>query len=153
MVGLNLHNSACFGESYLLIKIGTRFGALNTLLLIVLTGIVGAALARIQGLAVLRDIQETMALGQIPAQALVEGVCVLFCGALLVTPGMITDVFGVLAMMPVCRRPLARKIQDYFKERIIHGNHSFDASQVVIDMEPPVTEQNEETTATLAEHL
>ena len=77
-------------EFYLLIQLGIRLGALETLLLIVATGTVGAAIARAQGLAVLRQVQETWAVGTVPAIELIEGACVLLCGALLVTPGMVT---------------------------------------------------------------
>ena len=83
-------------EFYLLIQMGLTIGAFETFVLIVATGVVGAALARQQGLAVLQQIQEAMAVGQMPTLSLIEGACVLLCGALLVTPGMVTDAFGVL---------------------------------------------------------
>ena len=123
-------------EFYLLIQLGMFLGALNTLLFIIFTGVVGASLARMQGMAVLRDIQNTMNTGQLPARELIEGACVVFCGALLLTPGMITDLFGVLAMMPFCRRPLAQKLQAFFKARMVAKAGRSAAEQVVIDMEP-----------------
>ena len=138
-------------ELYLLIQIGTTFGALNTFFFIILTGIIGASLARIQGLAVLKDIQKTMAKGQMPAQALIEGACVLFCGALLLTPGIVTDIFGVLTMMPFCRRPIAKKLQTYFQNRVAQGTVNFSTSNVVIDMEPTSSDDQPQSPVTLLE--
>jgi len=138
-------------EFYLLIKMGIHFGAVNTILFIVLTGIVGASLARMQGMAVLRDIQNTMNTGQLPARELIEGACVVFCGALLLTPGMVTDLFGVLAMMPFCRRPLARKLQIYFQARMVDKAGHASASQVVIDMDPVQQASRQPKTITLIE--
>ena len=97
---------------------------------------VGAALARQQGLAVLQQIQNTLAVGQMPTLSLIEGACVLLCGALLVTPGMVTDAFGVLVMMPFARRPLARWVLNQVQAKMVTATESpFRASRVVIDME------------------
>ena len=92
-----------------------------------------------------------MAKGQMPAQALIEGACVLFCGALLLTPGVVTDIFGVLTMMPFCRRPLAKKLQAYFQNRIANGAVNFTSSHVVIDMEPAAPDEQAQASATLLE--
>ena len=138
-------------EFYLLIKLGIYFGAVNTILFIIFTGIVGASLARMQGMAVLRDIQNTMNTGQLPARELIEGACVVFCGALLLTPGMLTDLFGVLVMMPFCRRPLAVKLQKYFKARMVEKAGHVSASQVVIDMDPAQQASHHPQTITLIE--
>ena len=138
-------------EFYLLIQMGLSIGAFETFLLIIATGIVGAALARQQGMAVLQQIQDTMAAGQLPTLSLIEGACVLLCGALLVTPGMVTDVFGVLVMLPFGRRPLARWILNQVQAKMVTTNQSpFGASRVVIDMEPnPHARPTHETKASL----
>ena len=81
-------------ELYLLIMLGARIGAMPTIGLIVLTGIVGASLARQQGLSVLAKIQREMATGIPPTKELVEGALILVGGLVLLTPGILTDIFG-----------------------------------------------------------
>jgi len=93
-------------ELALLIELGSRFGTLHTLGLIVFTGIVGASLARSQGLGVVRAIQSEVAAGRLPAESMLDGVMILLAGALLVTPGILTDTFGFLCLVPAFRRRL-----------------------------------------------
>jgi UPF0716 protein FxsA len=104
-------------ELYLLIAIGAQVGAPATLGLIVLTGVVGATLVRRQGLGVYRRIQAESQAGRLPAIELVEGLVLLLCGALLVTPGLITDAVGFAALVPVLRRRFAKTLAD----RIVAG--------------------------------
>ena len=96
-------------ELWLLFRIGARIGALPTFGLIVVTGIVGASLARHQGLGVIQRIQSEMTAGRAPANSMAEGVIILFAAALLVTPGILTDVMGFLCLVPACRS-LARAV-------------------------------------------
>ena len=74
-------------ELALLLEVGSHLGTLPTLGLIAVTGVVGASLARRQGLAVLRRAQDQMARGELPAGSLADGVMILVAGALLITPG------------------------------------------------------------------
>ncbi len=97
-------------ELWLLIEIGRRIGTLNTVAIIVLTGAVGAALARHQGLQVIGDIQGALERGRVPGEAWVEGALILVSAALLVTPGVLTDAFGFLCLIPGPRRALSRVI-------------------------------------------
>jgi UPF0716 protein FxsA len=97
-------------ELALLIELGSRFGTLHTLGLIVITGVVGAALARGQGLHVVRQIQAEVAQGRLPAGALVDGVMILIAGALLVTPGILTDSFGFLCLIPAFRSAAKKRV-------------------------------------------
>ena len=90
-------------ELALLLEIGKRIGTLATLVLIVATGVLGAALARRQGLGVLRAARAEAAAGRLPAAALVDGVIILLAGAVLITPGVLTDVFGFLCLIPISR--------------------------------------------------
>ena len=78
-------------ELFLLIEIGRRIGTLPTLVLIVATGVLGAWLVRLQGLSVLRKVQAEMAVGRMPAGAMVDGIIILIAGAVLMTPGVLTD--------------------------------------------------------------
>jgi UPF0716 protein FxsA len=91
-------------ELGLLIEIGRRIGTLPTLVLILLTGITGAALAKWQGLAVLGQIRRDLSEGRLPAAAVVDGALVLMAAAVLMTPGLLTDVVGFLCFIPTTRR-------------------------------------------------
>jgi len=105
-------------ELALLIEIGTRIGTLPTFALILGTGILGASLARAQGLGVLQRIQRDLAEGRPPATALVDGAIVLFSAALLLTPGILTDMVGFAGLVPPIRA-LMRTLAWRFVERAI----------------------------------
>jgi UPF0716 protein FxsA len=90
-------------ELALLLEIGRRIGTLPTILLILVTGFVGAVLAKRQGLGVINRIRSEMTAGQMPGAAIVDGAIILVAGALLVTPGVLTDAFGFLCLIPVTR--------------------------------------------------
>lgn len=94
-------------EIYLLIKIGGVIGALPTVMLVVLTAVLGAALARYQGLATLQRLQATIARGEAPAIEMFEGVLLLVGALLLLTPGFLTDLLGFACLLPLTRRALA----------------------------------------------
>ncbi len=91
-------------EIYLLIEVGSMIGAIYTILLVVLTAVVGAALLRWQGFTTFQRVREAMARGEVPAIEMMEGVVLLICGALLLTPGFFTDIIGFLALIPAVRR-------------------------------------------------
>ena len=90
-------------ELYLLIEIGQRIGTVSTLALIFLTALLGSALARRQGLGVLRRMQAEMGQGRLPASPMVDGVLILLAGAVLITPGVLTDFVGFLVLIPATR--------------------------------------------------
>jgi len=90
-------------ELALLIELGRAIGTPGTLLLIAVTGVIGAALARRQGLRALRDLQAESAAGRLPAAALTDGAIILVAGALLITPGLLTDATGFLCLVPAVR--------------------------------------------------
>ena len=93
-------------EIWVLIEVGSVVGAVATIALVVLTAIVGAALMRSQGLAILFRARATMAQGEVPALELLEGAVILIAGALLLTPGFITDTAGFACLVPSVRRHL-----------------------------------------------
>lgn len=94
-------------ELYLLIQLGQWMGAGATVALIVLTGSLGAWLAKREGLSVLKSIKEEASRGFPSGDRLVEGLMVLLGGALLLTPGVITDFFGFSLIIPFTRRAAA----------------------------------------------
>ncbi|MEC8420442.1 MAG: FxsA family protein [Verrucomicrobiota bacterium] len=107
-------------ELYLLIMLGARIGPMPTIGLIVLTGVIGASLARQQGISTLAKIQNELKQGRAPTQELVEGAMIVVGGLVLLTPGILTDLFGFSMMIPGIRRSLARQ----FKVRMPQGFYS-----------------------------
>ena len=107
-------------ELALLIEIGGCIGTLATLALIVGTGVLGAALARQQGLSVLRRMREEVAAGRLPAGSMLDGVTILIAGTLLMTPGILTDAVGFLCLVPAVRalakRELLRRLEGAIRE-------------------------------------
>jgi len=105
-------------ELYLLIKVGEHIGALPTIAIVLVTGAVGAALARSQGLVAFRKVQEAMNEGRMPGRELVQAMLVLAGGLLLVTPGILTDVAGLLLMVPPIRALAARGLTAWLGHRV-----------------------------------
>ncbi|MCK4846677.1 MAG: FxsA family protein [Deltaproteobacteria bacterium] len=108
-------------ELALLITIGTRIGALNTIVIVLATGFIGAYMVRAEGLDVVRRLQRTMAEGAFPAEEILDGVMVLVSGALLITPGVMTDIIGFLMVIPKSREPIKRLIKIYLKGKVYLG--------------------------------
>jgi UPF0716 protein FxsA len=97
-------------ELYVLIQVGQEIGALSTIGLLVAVSIVGAWLAKRQGVGVWRRIKAQIDAGQVPAAHLVDAVLVLVAGVLLLTPGFITDVLGILLLLPPTRALVRRML-------------------------------------------
>lgn len=102
-------------ELYLIIQVGQAIGALNTIAVLVVMGVVGGWLMKREGLGALRRIQAQMARGQVPGRELVDAFLILFGGALMLTPGFLTDVLGLSLLVPplraAVRHALARQLQ------------------------------------------
>lgn len=105
-------------ELALLIKVGSVVGTLNTIIIVVLTAVIGAYMVKLEGLRVLFKIQRDIRQGVFPAEELIDGAMILVAGALLLTPGFITDVFGLLLIVPPTRAVIRRWVKGYFKRRI-----------------------------------
>ncbi|WP_088331426.1 FxsA family protein [Lacimicrobium sp. SS2-24] len=95
-------------EIALLIEVGDRIGGWPTIGLVILTAAVGAALVRLQGVATLFQARRKLDSGQVPGQEMLEGLMLAIAGVLLVTPGFVTDAFGLLLVAPVTRPFIAR---------------------------------------------
>ncbi len=93
-------------ELWLLILVGERIGGLQTVALVVVTGALGAWFARAQGAEVMRALQTATAQGRMPTDEVIDGALILAGGALLITPGVITDFVGLSLVAPFTRRPL-----------------------------------------------
>ena len=108
-------------ELALLFELHGLVGFLPTVLIVLLTGIAGAALVRQQGLAILLEIQREMSIGNVPAPQMIDGVMILVAGALLVTPGLITDVSGFLLLIPFVREKIRFWLKKKLEEKIRSG--------------------------------
>lgn len=106
-------------ELYLLVVIGKHMGVLNTVGLIVITGMLGSWLVKAQGISTLKRIRAEMAEGRLPAEEMVAGLCLLGSGLLLITPGILTDIVGFGVLVPSLRRALARQLMHRFKMKIM----------------------------------
>ena len=92
-----------FVELLVILRVGGAIGALNTVALLVMVSIVGAWLVKREGISVVRRAQDRAAQGAVPGREVVDGVLILFAGALLLTPGFVTDVVAVLLLLPPVR--------------------------------------------------
>ena len=108
-------------ELALLIELGRQIGTLPTLALIAGTGALGAFLARLQGLGVLRQMQREAAAGRLPASSIVDGVIILVAGAMLITPGILTDAAGFLCLVPAFRRALKKALWERLRRAVQEG--------------------------------
>ena len=93
-------------EIYLLIEIGSMFGALTAVTLVILTGFLGAFLARMQGLQTLYQIQESLREGRMPSGELLDALLIVIAGLVLLTPGFLTDSAGFLLLIPATRNSI-----------------------------------------------
>ena len=93
-------------EIYLLIEIGSMFGALTAVTLVILTGFLGAFLARMQGLQTLYRIQESLREDKMPSGELLDALLIVIAGLVLLTPGFLTDLAGFLLLIPATRNSI-----------------------------------------------
>lgn len=91
-------------EIYLLIKVGSVIGALPTVLVLIMTAVIGAWMLRIQGFSTLMRVRQALANGALPTLEVLEGLVLLGAGLLLLTPGFFTDAIGFLCLVPELRR-------------------------------------------------
>ena len=125
-----------FAEIYLLLQVGGIIGAFPTILLVVFTAVLGAWLLRQQGFATFQRFQESLAQGVIPAYEMVEGPIILVGGALLLTPGFITDIIGFACLIPQLRRKIAQYvIENYLVQGGAHFQQGRTAENNVLEGE------------------
>jgi UPF0716 protein FxsA len=112
-------------ELYLLIQVGRHLGSFHTIMIVLITGIIGGLLARSQGLSVQRQIRVDLQKGIIPTDSLIDGCFILIAGALLLTPGMITDIFGFVVMVPYFRGWLKKRLKEILKRKLESGRFQY----------------------------
>jgi len=108
-------------EIYILLEVGSIIGAFPTIILVVLTAVIGAGLLRQQGLSTLARLQQNMGQGKLPAQEMIEGVLLAVGGALLMTPGFVTDTMGFLCLLPFSRKFIAQNIMKRSADKVKAG--------------------------------
>ena len=104
-------------EIYLLISVGRSIGAGATVLVVIFTAVLGAWLLRAQGICTLARVHAATQQGQLPALELIEGLILLVCAVMLLTPGFFTDTLGFIALIPAVRRRIARALMHGFMSR------------------------------------
>jgi UPF0716 protein FxsA len=105
-------------ELYLLISVGRTIGAWDTILIIVLTGIIGSWVAKRQGASTWREIRETLSRGEFPGKQLIDAVLIFAAGLLMITPGFLTDIFGFLVMVPAFRTLVRSAVSRVLKNKL-----------------------------------
>ncbi len=108
-------------ELALLIQVDRIIGFWPTIGLIIITGIVGSHLARREGLSTWRSLNNRLQAGDLPGTELADGVIILVAGALLITPGILTDVLGFLGLIPFTRAYLRRFVMRWFQRKMERG--------------------------------
>ena len=104
-------------EIYLFIKIGSQLGALNTILLIFATAIIGIYYARYEGLNTLRSGITQIVKNELPAYEIISGAAIAFAALLLIIPGFATDILGFLMIFPFTRKFLLANLSNKFKNK------------------------------------
>tara|TARA_Y100000590_G_scaffold465954_1_gene639788 strand:- start:1291 stop:1722 length:432 start_codon:yes stop_codon:yes gene_type:complete len=104
-------------EIYLMIKVGSFIGALNTIFLIFFTAITGVYFARLAGLSTIKSGFDQLIKNEIPIYELISGAALAFAALLLIIPGFLTDVVGFLLIIPVTRKIFISLISSKFKNK------------------------------------
>ncbi|MDG6774886.1 FxsA family protein [Thiomicrorhabdus sp. ZW0627] len=104
-------------ELYILIQVGSVIGALPTVLLTVATAVMGVMLMRSQGASILQKTQVSLAKGEVPQSAMMEGAFIFLGGLLLLVPGLMSDALGLLFLIPWVRKALIRQTLKGYKVR------------------------------------
>ena len=110
-------------EIFLLIEIGSMFGALTAVTLVILTGFLGAFLARMQGLQTLYRIQESLREGRMPTGELLDTLLIVIAGLVLLTPGFLTDSAGFLLLIPATRNSIKYWLRRQIELRYMSNRH------------------------------
>ncbi len=105
-------------EIWLLLEISKHLGVLDTIALVIITGLAGAWLAKSQGFMLWQSIQLELQQGRMPSDSLIEGLLLLIGGIVLLTPGLITDTAGLLLLFPPSRKWVLKQVKKHFSSRI-----------------------------------
>lgn len=112
-------------EITVIIQVGALLGLWPTVAIVILSAWLGAKYVRQQGLATLQSVQTKMAQGEMPSGEIVTGLMLLVAGVLLVTPGFVTDIFGLLLLIPSVRSAIGAQVQKHIKVNQFAAGASF----------------------------
>ncbi|MDN3653702.1 FxsA family protein [Thalassotalea ponticola] len=115
-------------EIMVLINVGAFIGALPTILLVIITAWLGATMVRQQGLTTYQSVQHKLAQGQMPSDEIIAALLLLVAGVLLLTPGFITDAFGLALLWPVSRSAIVKLVQQQLLKANKNGSAFFYSS-------------------------
>ena len=113
-------------EIYLFIKIGSQIGAIYTILLILITAIVGVYYAKYEGLNTLRSGFIQLSKNETPTYEMISGAAIAFAALLLIIPGFATDIFGFLIIFPISRKFIFKKFFNKIKQKQYKKNNFID---------------------------
>lgn len=108
-------------ELYILVTVGQEIGTMNTIAIVVITGIAGASFAKSQGVQIINKIRTTMNQGQMPGRELLQGAMILAGGIMLLTPGFLTDLLGLSLLFPLTREFYTDLALEYIRRRFTSG--------------------------------
>ena len=106
-------------ELFLLIEVGKKISWELTVLIIFITAIIGARLTKIQGSQTIKNVQSALRLGKIPHREVLDGLMILVAGAILLTPGFLTDFVGFCLLIPKLRSYLQKFLKNFLKNKMI----------------------------------
>ena len=109
-------------ELWGILQVGDWIGGWNTFLVILLISAVGAYFARSEGRKVWQEAQRQLQEGQMPGRALIDGICVMLGGLLLLTPGFFSDLIGIVMLLPVTRPLLRSLVLQWLEKRMRNGS-------------------------------
>jgi len=122
-------------ELFILIKVGEVIGAFNTVMLVIVTGIVGAYLAKLEGLRVFYSFQKEVNDGRMPAAPLLDGFLIFVGALLLITPGIVTDIIGFILIIPVTRSLIKHWLKNSIQDKFNKRDNVFVISNFKVDKE------------------
>ena len=122
-------------ELYVIVETARSIGTLETIGLLILVSVVGAWMVKAQGMAVLWRVRSKLHEGQLPGRELVDGAMVLMAGALMLTPGFITDAFGLLLLLPPVRMVIRPLVIRRFRHRVTYYGPGGSTSGTIHDTE------------------
>lgn len=115
-------------EITVIMQVGALLGIWPTIAIVILSAWLGAKYVRQQGLATLQSVQTRMAQGEMPSEEIVTGLMLLVAGVLLVTPGFVTDIFGLSLLVPAVRTAIANQVQKHIKVNQFGAGAAFNHS-------------------------
>jgi UPF0716 protein FxsA len=122
-------------ELWLLLRIGAALGGIQTLAIVVITGVIGASLARREGARAWSAVQTELGAGRLPGRELLEALLVLIAGIILVTPGVLTDAAGLALLVRPVRSAVVRRLERRLGKRIeVRGDTESSAGHRIIEI-------------------